>query len=140
MNNLPLSSPHFSFPDLQFSPCKSELKCCRCARRSSPAEIRTFPLIMRLTDAIHSPPRPGQVLLQRRHLPKYLDWLEEEGGPQRRLRSPGSAAAVERKARRGAHTRTHTHSPHQHHTHACRRCHSPGGGTLSSLLRGLIGA
>lgn len=65
---------------------------------------------MQLTDAIHSPPRPGQVLLQRRHLPKYLDWLEEEGGPQRRLRSPGSAAAVERKARRGAHTRLHTHA------------------------------
>lgn len=60
---------------------------------------------MQLTDAIHSPPRPGQVLLQRRHLPKYLDWLEEEGGPQRRLPSPGSVLAVERKAKRGAHTR-----------------------------------
>lgn len=60
---------------------------------------------MQLTDAIHSPPRPGQVLLQRRHSPKYLDWLEEEGGPQRRLPSPGSVPSVEREARRGAHTR-----------------------------------
>lgn len=76
---------------------------------------------MQLTDAIHSPPRPGQVLLQRRHSPKYLDWLEEEGGPQRRLPFPwfSPVSGAQGEARR-------THTRDKGATHR---------GTFVSLLR-----
>lgn len=53
---------------------------------------------------------PGQVLMQRRHLPEHLDWLKEQGSPQRRLLAlVRSVPSVER-WRRGA--RTHTALSH----------------------------
>ncbi|RVE65809.1 hypothetical protein OJAV_G00120240 [Oryzias javanicus] len=53
---------------------------------------------------------PGQVFTQRRHLPEPVDWLKEQGNPQRLLlRPPLSVPSARRTG--SAQRRAHSHLP-----------------------------
>ena len=96
--------------------------------------IRSLPLTTERNPA-PSDPRccPGQVLMQRRHLPEHLDWLKEKGSPQRRLLPPPARSSCQWSARSGAHTHTYTHTHSLSHTRHAWKVPQRGGGHTGGL-------